>query len=98
VRYVYVPVGGKHRRVLATFAVFTFTAVWHDLQLNLLAWGWLIALFIIPETVVGMYFAQPRLAGTCVAKRECLHVCDIDGGVQRWLRGPCTEQLTCLSV
>jgi len=63
VRYIYVPLGGSKRRVLSTFAVFTFTAIWHDLQLQLLAWGWLIAIFIIPETVVTAYFNRPSMAG-----------------------------------
>jgi D-alanyl-lipoteichoic acid acyltransferase DltB (MBOAT superfamily) len=35
--------------VLATFLVFTFVALWHDLSFRLLAWGWLVTLFIIPE-------------------------------------------------
>lgn len=35
--------------MLATFLVFTFVALWHDLSFRLLAWGWLVTLFIIPE-------------------------------------------------
>lgn len=31
--------------------VFTFVALWHDLSLHLLAWGWLITLFVLPETM-----------------------------------------------
>ena len=73
IRYIYIPIGGKRRRVLSTFLVFTFTAVWHDLQLKLLAWGWLIAVFIIPETVAGMYFNQPKLAGALRAPSPCCH-------------------------
>ena len=64
-RYIYIPLGGNlqrdggggaHsrswavlRRVLNVFVVFTFVAYWHDRTLQLLAWGWLIALIFVPE-------------------------------------------------
>lgn len=31
--------------------VFTFVALWHDLSLKLLTWGWLISFFLVPEIV-----------------------------------------------
>ncbi|KAK0557215.1 glycerol transporter [Tilletia horrida] len=49
VRYIYIPVGGASQAVPATLLVFTFVALWHDLSLKLLAWGWLVTLFIVPE-------------------------------------------------
>ena len=36
--------------------VFTFVALWHDISLHLLIWGWLIVLFMLPEVVGGMIF------------------------------------------
>ncbi|KAI0763345.1 MBOAT-domain-containing protein [Trametes elegans] len=48
-RYIYIPLGGTRRRVLASALVFTFVALWHDLSFRLLAWGWLVTLFILPE-------------------------------------------------
>ncbi|KAJ7368674.1 MBOAT, membrane-bound O-acyltransferase family-domain-containing protein [Mycena albidolilacea] len=51
IRYIYVPVGGGHNPLLNTLLVFTFVALWHDLTFRLLAWGWLISLFIVPELV-----------------------------------------------
>eukprot|EP01094_Clydonella_sp_ATCC50884_P008938 TRINITY_DN1847_c0_g1_i1.p1 TRINITY_DN1847_c0_g1~~TRINITY_DN1847_c0_g1_i1.p1 ORF type:complete len:575 (-),score=123.15 TRINITY_DN1847_c0_g1_i1:98-1822(-) len=60
IRYLYVPLGGNKRYALAVFATFTFTAVWHDLELHLLLWGWLMALIIVPEALVSMYFSQRR--------------------------------------
>lgn len=48
-RYIYIPAGGAKRVVLSTFLVFTFVALWHDLSFRLLAWGWLVTLFILPE-------------------------------------------------
>ncbi len=51
VRYIYIPLGGSHNQIAATLLVFTFVALWHDLSLKLLAWGWLITFFIVPEIV-----------------------------------------------
>ncbi|PWZ03859.1 MBOAT-domain-containing protein [Testicularia cyperi] len=51
VRYIYVPLGGSRNQIPATLLVFTFVALWHDLSLKLLAWGWLITFFIVPEVV-----------------------------------------------
>lgn len=50
-RYLYIPVGGSKNVVAATLLVFTFVALWHDLSFKLLAWGWLVSLFVLPEIV-----------------------------------------------
>ncbi|OLL25395.1 Glycerol uptake protein 1 [Neolecta irregularis DAH-3] len=55
-RYIYIPLGGSKRSIPNTFIVFTFVALWHDLSFKLLTWGWLIALFIIPELVATALF------------------------------------------
>jgi protein-cysteine N-palmitoyltransferase HHAT len=65
VRYIYIPLGGSERGgskqprwrgVLNMLAVFTFVALWHDINLRLLMWGWLITLFVLPELLGGMAF------------------------------------------
>ena len=48
-RYIYVPLGGSKNVILNTILVFSFVALWHDLTFRLLAWGWLVSLFVIPE-------------------------------------------------
>lgn len=48
-RYLYVPIGGATHAAWATLVVFTFVALWHDLSLKLLTWGWVISLFVLPE-------------------------------------------------
>ncbi|KAF2267614.1 glycerol:H+ symporter-like protein [Lojkania enalia] len=63
-RYLYIPLGGsgmpgawgKVRAVLNYLMVFTFIAVWHDIQLRLLMWGWLVTLFVMPEIVASVLF------------------------------------------
>ncbi|KNG52720.1 MBOAT-domain-containing protein [Stemphylium lycopersici] len=63
-RYLYIPLGGskgeglagKARSVGNYLAVFTFIAVWHDIQLRLLMWGWLVTLFVLPEIIAGYVF------------------------------------------
>jgi hypothetical protein len=44
------------RRALNIFVVFTFVAFWHDRELKLIAWGWLIALLFLPELILRSVF------------------------------------------
>lgn len=63
-RYIYIPLGGSNfaspktaaRSVLNYAITFTFVALWHDLKLNLLLWGWLIVLFMVPEMAARALF------------------------------------------
>ncbi|CEP62426.1 membrane-bound O-acyltransferase family protein LALA0_S05e05380g [Lachancea lanzarotensis] len=59
VRYIYIPLGGSGNRILTSLAVFSFVAIWHDIELKLLLWGWLIVLFLLPEI-----FAQQLFSGS----------------------------------
>ncbi|ROV95892.1 hypothetical protein VSDG_05218 [Cytospora chrysosperma] len=71
IRYLYVPLGGASfatvassiRSVFTYLLVFTFVALWHDIQLRLLLWAWLIVLFIIPEAVAKIAFPKKRFQG-----------------------------------
>jgi D-alanyl-lipoteichoic acid acyltransferase DltB (MBOAT superfamily) len=64
VRYVYVPLGGSGQtglknviRSIGTYLlVFMFVAVWHDINLRLLMWGWLVVIFLIPEIAATLSF------------------------------------------
>lgn len=70
VRYIYVPLGGSRissdpilNRAWAAlnfFVVFTFVALWHDIKLRLLQWGWLISLFVLPEVLARMAFPPSK--------------------------------------
>ncbi|QLG75076.1 hypothetical protein HG535_0H04030 [Zygotorulaspora mrakii] len=60
VRYIYIPLGGSRSRTLTSLAVFSFVAIWHDIQLKLLLWGWLVVLFLLPEMAATQYFARYR--------------------------------------
>ncbi|KAJ4832750.1 hypothetical protein Tsubulata_050739 [Turnera subulata] len=50
-RYMYIPLGGSRRKLLNVWVIFTFVAIWHDLEWKLLSWAWLTCLFFIPEMV-----------------------------------------------
>ena len=71
IRYIYIPLGGsgnpgtqnilsKSRVIVNALAVFTFVAIWHDINLRLLIWGWLITLFILPEIIAGFVFPKKK--------------------------------------
>ncbi|KAK3301031.1 MBOAT, membrane-bound O-acyltransferase family-domain-containing protein [Chaetomium fimeti] len=67
-RYIYIPLGGSSfrsardaaRTVLTYLVVFTFVALWHDIKLNLLIWGWLIVVFFLPEIAAGVLFPRRK--------------------------------------
>ncbi len=63
-RYIYVPLWGAKRVFLNTVIIFSFVALWHDLTLRLLAWGWLVSSFIVPE-LIATYFLPASLVSVC---------------------------------
>ena len=48
---MYVPLGGNRRRALNAWLIFTFVALWHDVEWRLLVWAWLMSLLFTPELV-----------------------------------------------
>ncbi|KAI0107877.1 MBOAT, membrane-bound O-acyltransferase family-domain-containing protein [Nemania sp. FL0031] len=76
-RYIYVPLGGSSfanawdaaRSILTYVLVFTFVALWHDIQLRLLIWGWLIVFFMLPEMAAGSLFPKRKWEGRPTAYR-----------------------------
>ncbi|EFE42153.1 hypothetical protein TRV_03105 [Trichophyton verrucosum HKI 0517] len=50
----------KARGVMNFLAVFTFVAIWHDINLRLLMWGWLITLFVLPEVICTILFPAKK--------------------------------------
>jgi D-alanyl-lipoteichoic acid acyltransferase DltB (MBOAT superfamily) len=49
--------------------IFTFVALWHDINLNLLIWGWLIVLFMMPEVIAGILFPRKKWENNLTAYR-----------------------------
>ncbi|KAJ9469390.1 hypothetical protein DIPPA_70161 [Diplonema papillatum] len=62
VRYMYIPMGGSSRQFVNVFPIFLFVAAWHDLELKLVKWAVLMAIFIVPETIVTQYFQSEQTA------------------------------------
>ena len=71
VRYLYIPLGGsgglgapgclhKATAVANMLVVFTFVALWHDINATLLMWSWLITLFVLPEALAGFLFPRKK--------------------------------------
>lgn len=68
IRYIYIPMGGSSsknwkaqaRSIINYLVVFTFVALWHDISLNLLVWGWLIVFFMLPEVIAGILFPRKK--------------------------------------
>lgn len=60
-RYIYVPLGGSNSAIIPKLLVFTFVALWHDLSMRLLVWGWLISLFILPEVIASQLLPESKV-------------------------------------
>ncbi|KAL7417004.1 MBOAT, membrane-bound O-acyltransferase family-domain-containing protein [Mrakia frigida] len=75
VRYIYIPMGGSKRALLSTVAVFTFVALWHDLSLTLLTWGWLVSFVVIPEVLAGRILPSSKFGEQWWYR----HVCCVGG-------------------
>lgn len=71
-RYIYIPLGGTKNVVLSTVLIFTFVALWHDLSFRLLAWGWLVSLFIVPE-LVAVYLLPASKVHFLTYRLMCSH-------------------------
>ncbi|KAK2076928.1 hypothetical protein QBZ16_005156 [Prototheca wickerhamii] len=77
VQYLYVPLGGNRRRTLNIWPIFLFVALWHDLELRMLAWSWLVCLFFMPELLVKAAARRAQLAD----KPYWRHLCAAGGAV-----------------
>ncbi|EFJ52688.1 hypothetical protein VOLCADRAFT_85921 [Volvox carteri f. nagariensis] len=80
VRYMYIPLGGSRWRVINVWVIFTFVALWHDLEWRLLSWAWLMAAAVAPEMIL------KALARSAAARRwhgsaAFRHVCALAAAV-----------------
>lgn len=80
-RYIYIPLGGSKRPIINSLIVFTFVAFWHDIQLRLLVWGWLVVFFILPEVIAGVLIPAKKY-GSCAWYR---HLCAVGGVANVWM-------------
>ncbi|CAD8107450.1 unnamed protein product [Paramecium sonneborni] len=78
IRYIYVPLGGTKYKSLNMWVVFSFVALWHDFQLNLLLWAWIICLALIPEIALQKYFDKEYF----YKKWWFVYLCQLGGGFQ----------------
>ena len=79
IRYLYIPLGGSKTRAWNMFPIFSFVAIWHDIEGRLLAWGWLIALFILPEIVATNFVTLPIVRKALGDYH--IHLCALGGTV-----------------
>lgn len=79
VRYIYIQLGGSKNRILSSLAVFSFVAIWHDIQLKLLLWGWSIVIFLLPELFATQFFARYR------NRPWYRHLCAVGAVINIWM-------------
>lgn len=75
IRYIYIPLGGSSHVLRNTLVVFSFVALWHDLSFKLLAWGWLVSLFVVPEVLARSLVPRSKFGDRAWYR----HVCALGG-------------------
>ena len=89
-RYIYIPLGGTKNVVVTTALIFTFVALWHDLSFRLLAWGWLVSLFIFPELLAATLVPQSKVRPHFLTEPPlCHHHSRDQYGRHAWYRHVC---------
>ncbi|KAI8882820.1 MBOAT-domain-containing protein [Backusella circina FSU 941] len=71
IRYIYIPLGGSKYFAFSMWVVFTFVALWHDIEMKLLAWGWLVCLFLLPEIIGSRLFTFKKYGHTSYYRIVC---------------------------
>ncbi|KAG1680809.1 hypothetical protein FOA52_008142 [Chlamydomonas sp. UWO 241] len=80
VRYLYIPLGGARWRALNVWAIFTFVALWHDLEWRLLSWAWIMAALVMHEAACAR-FARSRWARARGGGAAWRHACAVSGAL-----------------
>lgn len=62
IRYLFIPLGGSKFKSLNIWVVFTFVAIWHDFELNLIFWAWCICMSLIPEMILRKVFTTKKVS------------------------------------
>lgn len=52
IRYIFIPIGGSKTKTWNVWVIFSFVAIWHDFELNLLIWAWAICAAMVPEIMI----------------------------------------------
>jgi D-alanyl-lipoteichoic acid acyltransferase DltB (MBOAT superfamily) len=60
VRYLFIPLGGKHTKIYNIWIVYGFVGLWHDVSLDMVFWSWGMCLFIVPELLIKSYFSHEK--------------------------------------
>lgn len=60
IRYLFIPLGGTKYKLYNIWAVFSFVALWHDMNINLVVWAWGICIALMPEMLLKWFFWTPR--------------------------------------
>lgn len=94
VRYIYIPLGGARTKLLNVWVIFTFVALWHDLEWKLLSWAWLTCIFFVPEillksaantlqveSAIGKFFFHEMSAISGAVTITCLMIANLVGFV-----------------
>ena len=79
IRYLFIPLGGSKYKFVNIWVIFSFVAVWHEFNLNLVLWAWIICLFLMPEMGVKAYFNNEKVSewGGEIGYNNLFNICTV---------------------
>ena len=63
-RYIFIPLGGSKHYIPNLFIIFTYTSLWHEFNLSLLGWGYVLIIGMIIEHTFILYIPTTKLYHT----------------------------------
>lgn len=60
IRYIFIPLGGSKQKLWNIWIIFTFVAIWHDFNMNLIVWAWIICAVLMPEIAIRSLLNSPK--------------------------------------
>ena len=51
IRYIYIPLGGRNRKIPLFFLIFTFVGLWHHVRWTYIQWAWIVFFLVSLEAV-----------------------------------------------
>ena len=80
IRYLFIPLGGSKYKLINIWVVFSFVAIWHDMNINLVIWAWGICIALMPEMLIRWFFWRPKYKELW-RKIWWKYLCALAGGV-----------------
>lgn len=75
VRYMYIPMGGNKTKAVSIWIIFGFIAIWHDVELHLLTWAFVMCSTLIFEAAVKGFITSKKIVNPSKRRWRTIGAC-----------------------